>query len=310
MSKYLVTLQGDDEPELGSWLSERLKGISISSIKRGLQATLKNISLERLRKLNLGDILKASPGLWQVGALKRTFKLKNPLTSHFDERLKKIKKEALTIGAVTGKWDIAGAYLTIKNKQISGQRKRYLENLDKIAVGTAVAIATAGAVGLIGGGAGAIAGAVGGSGGAGAGSMTAGALGAGTAMSASAGATGSAGVVTGLLASAGNLTNTANALATATQVATLANQVQQHQMMQQAQKEAEKQAQQGAILQALQQAQQPQGQMQDLPFGSTMPYYYTSSQETEKSDNTLLYAGAGLILLLMLSKKNKKRGKK
>ncbi len=297
MSKYLVTLQGDDEPELGSWLSERLKGISISSIKGGLQATLKNISLERLRKLNLGDILKASTGLWQVGALKRTFKLKNPLTSNYDERLKKIKKEALTIGAVTGKWDIAGAYLTIKNKQISGQRKRYLENLDKIAVGTAAAIATAGAAGLIGGGAGATAGAVGGSAGAGAGSMTA-------------GATGSAGVGTGLLASAGNLTNTANALATATQVATLANQVQQHQMMQQAQKEAEKQAQQGAILQALQQAQQPQGQMQDLPFGSTMPYYYTSSQETEKSDNTLLYAGAGLILLLMLSKKNKKRGKK
>jgi len=293
MSKYLVTLQGD-EPELGSWLSRAFKKPFIRPSFSGIKASLNNVSFNKLKKLNLGQAVKGLNPIGQAGILaKTTLKLKNPLTKFYDKRLDKIKNESIKIGAVTGNWDLAGAYLNIKNKQISGQRKRYLQNLDRIGVGTAVAIATAGAAGLLGGGAGAVGGSAMGT--------SAGSLG-GTAGGL-ASASGSLGAITGGLGAVSNL------LQTGTQVQQLANQFQQFNASQDAINQIDKQDQLNTMMQFLQKPQETTltESLEEKPFGMTLTQYQ-QPQKTQQTDNTILYIGAGLILLLFLSKQ--KRGKK
>jgi hypothetical protein len=311
MSKYLVTLQGD-EPELGSWLSRAFKfkkpfiRPNFKPIKpnfrpikpnlSGVKGILNNVSFNKLKKLNLGQAAKGLSVIGQTGnILKNTLKLKNPLTTFYDKRLNKIKNESIKIGAVTGNWDLASAYLNIKNKQISGQRKRYLQNLDRIGVGTAAAIATAGAAGLLGGGAGAVG---------------------GSAMGTSAGSLG--GIAGGLASSSGflgtitgGLGAVSNLLQTGSQIQQLANQVQQFNASQDTINQIDKQEQSNTMMELLQKPQETTltESLEEKPFGMTLTQYQQPQKpQTQQSDNTILYIGAGLILLLFLSKQ--KRGKK
>jgi hypothetical protein len=297
MSKYLVTLQGD-EPELGSWLSNAFKfkkpfiRPNFRPNLSGVKVSLNNVSFNKLKKLNLGQAVK---GLNLIAQTKNILKLKNPLTTFYDKRLDKIKNESIKIGAVTGNWDLASAYLNIKNKQISGQRKRYLQNLDRIGAGTAVAIATAGAAGLLGGGAGAVG---------------------GSAMGTSAGSLG--GIAGGLASSSGFLGSitgglgaVSNLLQTGSQIQQLANQFQQFNASQDTINQIDKQEQLNTMMQLLQKPQETTltESLEEKPFGMTLTQYQQPQKpQTQQSDNTILYIGAGLILLLFLSKQ--KRGKK